>query len=77
MIKDIFGKVFAQKILKKDDELSKVQLEKNRLESEASLKVIAKMGLSFKAIAQEFKKISKGFSQLVKLEGANHLNQVT
>lgn len=69
MIKDIFGKVFAQKILKKDDELSKVQLEKNRLESEASLKVIAKMGLSFKTIAQEFKKINKGFSNLVKLEG--------
>ena len=69
MIKDIFGKVFAQKILKKDDELSKVQLEKNRLDSEASLKVIAKMGLSFKSIAQEFRKISKGFSDLVKIEG--------
>ncbi len=53
MIKDIFEKVFTQKILKKDDELSKVQLEKNRLDSEASLKVIAKMGLSFKSIAQE------------------------
>ena len=69
MIKDIFGKVFTQKILKKDNELSKVQLEKNRLNSEGSLKVIAKMGLSFKSIAQEFKKISKGFSDLVKLEG--------
>lgn len=69
MIKDIFEKVFTQKILKKDDELSKVQLEKNRLNSEASLKVIAKMGMSFKTIAQEFKKINKGFIQLVKLEG--------
>jgi len=69
MIKDIFEKVFTQKILKKDNELSKVQLEKNRLNSEGSLKVIAKMGLSFKSIAQEFKKISKGFSDLVKLEG--------
>ena len=69
MIKDIFGKVFSQKILRKNDELSKVQMDKNRLESEASLKVFAKMGLSFKTIAQEFKKIGKGFSSLVKLEG--------
>lgn len=69
MIKDIFGKVFSQKILRKDDELSKVQMDKNRLESESSLKVFAKMGLSFKSIAQEFKKIGKGFSSLVKLEG--------
>lgn len=69
MIKDIFEKVFNQKILKKDNELSKVQLEKNRLNSEASLKVIAKMGMSFKTISQEFRKINKGFTDLVKMEG--------
>jgi len=69
MIKDILGEVFAKKILKKDNKLSKVQSEKNSLESEASLKVIAKMGLSFKTIALEFKKISKGFSQLVVIKG--------
>ena len=69
MIKDIFEKVFSQKILRKDSGFSKVQMEKNRLDSEASLKIFAKMGLSFKTIAQEFKKINKGFTQLVKLEG--------
>jgi hypothetical protein len=53
----------------KNVDLSKVELDKNKLISEASLKVIAKMGLSFKTIAQEFKKIGKGFSDLVKLEG--------
>jgi murein DD-endopeptidase MepM/ murein hydrolase activator NlpD len=69
MIKDIFGSVFSQKILGKNNELSKVKSEKESLEIEASLKIIAKLGLSFKTLAQEFKKISNGFIKLLKLEG--------
>jgi murein DD-endopeptidase MepM/ murein hydrolase activator NlpD len=69
MLKDIFGSVFSKKILKKDDPTSKVKSEKEGLEIEASLKIIAKMGLSFKTLAQEFKKISNGFIKLLKLEG--------
>ena len=69
MLKDIFGSVFSQKILKKDSNVSKVKKEKDNLEIEASLKIIAKLSLSFKTLAQEFKKISNGFIKLLKLEG--------
>ena len=69
MLKDIFGSVFSQKILKKDSNISKVKKEKDGLEMEASLKIIAKLSLSFKTLAQEFKKISNGFIKLLKLEG--------
>ena len=58
MLKDIFGSVFSQKILKKDSNVSKVKKEKDNLEIEASLKIITKLSLSFKTLAQEFKKIS-------------------
>ena len=69
MLKDIFGSVFSQKILKKDSNISKVKKEKDGLEMEQSLKIIAKLSLSFKTLAQEFKKISNGFIKLLKLEG--------
>ena len=69
MLKDIFGSVFSQKILRKNNSLSKVKSEKDGLEMEASLKIIAKLSLSFKTLAQEFKKISNGFIKLLKLEG--------
>jgi murein DD-endopeptidase MepM/ murein hydrolase activator NlpD len=52
-----------------EEEKPKAEQEKTKLDFTASLKVFAKMGLSFKTIAQEFKKIGKGFSSLVKLEG--------
>ena len=68
MLKDIFGSVFSQKILKKDSDISKVKKEKDGLEMEASLKIIAKLSLSFKTLAQEFKKISNGFIKLLKLQ---------
>lgn len=69
MLKDIFGSVFSQKILKKNNKLSKVKSEKDSLGIEASLKIIAKLSLSFKTLSQEFKKISKGFIKLLELEG--------
>jgi len=68
MLKDIFGSIFSQKILRKNNTLSKVKAEKDSLEIEASLKIIAKLGLSFKTLAQEFKKISNGFIKLLNLE---------
>lgn len=51
------------------EDLPKFQLDKNKITTVASLKTVAKMGMSFKTISQEFKKINKGFSNLVKMEG--------